>query len=656
MYRPPKPKLAGLEKGSPEHKAAIKRYQQHRNQYPPEEWKDPVRALNGTVPHESDAPVDDRPDYLDTDAPFTLAVDTETKGFDWFDGVRPFIATVSDHDRDYLYTFDGAHGYTDEQIAEDKAAFREALLLADRLIFHNAKFDVHHIVAAGIMTLDEILGREILDTETMARLTLPHTEVPDFKLKTLATLFVDADAKDYEHAVRECLVSLGLIQTPDQRAIEAEDAYYQVWLSYKKIMEDYAVQDTRITYDLAHVLLPRVKELGVEQVLDLETNLMPILARVEHAGTALDPEQVNMLKAKYDDEHAHNLARLRDFNDGVDVAPQNGTQIRALMENLGVQLTEKTPRGDIAVNKAALQRAIVNVPEAAPVVDAIFEARSTEKLLSTYINPMHNRDRVHMSYIQIGAWTGRMACMRPNMQNIPVRSGPEMRSMFVPDPGNHLIVADYSSIELRLLAYYMNDDNLWDIIENGDPFLWLGSQVYGTEDQEQWKVKRGPLKNGFYALTYGAGGPKLAQTIGGGMTDAEGRALAKKIKGVLGDRYRALNKLIEQKIIKDGYVTTLLGRRQFVKRDRTYVGLNSLIQGSAADIMKLAIVEAYKTIPTLLLTVHDELVAQVPAAEAPAKLEELKTIMASAQRLGKDGRLRLKVDGVVCENSYAEAK
>jgi DNA polymerase-1 len=378
---------------------------------------------------------------------------------------------------------------------------------------------------------------------------------------------------------------------------------------------------------------------------------------MESRGVRLDRARVDALHAKYEEEHASNLARLQELNGGEPMAPSNDTQVRALMELNGVELTETTPSGDIAVNKRSLTRAASLVPGASDIVDVIFEARSTEKLLSTYIEAMKDRDRVHADFQQIGARTGRMSCRRPNMQNLPVRGGPEMRSMFIPDPGMSLIVADYSSIELRLLAFYMNDQRLWDIIEAGDPFAWLGEQVYGTPDQTQWKVARQQLKNGFYALTYGAGGPKLAETIGGGMTDAEGRALARKIRSVLGVNYRALNKAIEHKIKTQGYVTTLLGRRQYVPRDRTYVGLNALIQGTAAEIMKRAMLRAHDSVNgDMLLTVHDELMMQVKTAYAEQELATLCDVMKSAEDVATNGKLRLAVDGKVCHNSYAEAK
>lgn len=238
-----------------------------------------------------------------------------------------------------------------------------------------------------------------------------------------------------------------------------------------------------------------------------------------------------------------------------------------------------------------------------------------------------------------------------------------MRGVFVPRHGYVFVDADYSSIELRLLAYYSNSDQLWDVINNGDPFLWLGSQIYGTEDQDTWPVKRQSLKNGFYALMYGAGGPRLAQTIGGGMTPTEGKQLAKAMRLALGAPYATLQRRLKDTVMSRGYVTTLAGRTQWIARDKNYVALNSLIQGSAADIMKVGLTIAANALDVIggypLLVIHDEIVAEVPieAARPADSLALLQTSMELAgMTLVPSGKLVLKTSGVICPNSWEEAK
>lgn len=602
--------------------------------------------FNATIKHELDGPdPDDRPEYL-MESPYIVALDTETTGNRWFDGHRPFLATASDYDRDYVYRLDKP---------DDVHELGLMVASADELVFHNASYDLHMLTVLGF-DLDDLLERVIHDTEILARLTIPDYQIANYKLKTLAEAYVTADARESETAIRECMVSLGLIRTVEQKEIP-DGAFYDVWVAYPDILEKYALADTRYTYDLYHVLLGKLNG-NTRRALALEEATLPVMVRMEDSGVAVDPDQVNKLHNQYVTLDAQQQADIRDAT-WTDFNVNSADDVRRWVEEQGVELTEKTPSGQIAVNKWALQRAAREHPEITEFIERIFDARSTSKFISTYIGPMLDRDVVHPDFRQIGARTGRMSCMSPNMQNIPVRSGPEMRSMFVPREGRQLVVADYSSIELRLLDYYMNGGPLGAIIEEGDPFLWLGEQIFGTSDQSLWPIGRGPLKNGFYAMTYGAGGPRFAETVGGGMTPAEGRAIIKRIKKVLGPKYKALSDGIGYKIRRNGFVTTLSGREQYVNPDKAYVGLNALIQGSAADILKHALVAAARELRpldvNLVLTVHDEIVADAPD-DGGDYLAVLSDAMASAHELAPNGRLSLKVSGVCVTTSYAEAK
>lgn len=297
----------------------------------------------------------------------------------------------------------------------------------------------------------------------------------------------------------------------------------------------------------------------------------------------------------------------------------------------GVCIPDARRRRDVATNHRVVS--VVSDGETVPVWDLTIEGTP---------NFVVNEIAVHN-------------CSNPNLQNIPVRSGPEVREVFVPRDGHVFIVADYSSIELRLIAYYMNHEELWRIIEEGDPFLWLGEQIYGTSDPASWPVSRSKLKNGYYALTYGAGGPKLAATIGGGMTPQQGKQLASSIRGALGKPYRVLNQRIREQVESSGFLRTMGSRTQHVSPDKSYVGLNALIQGSAADIMKWGLVKAAKAIEPFggypVLVVHDEIVAEVPAHHADDALVAMKQAMVDATDL-----LPLKTSGTVAVHSYAEGK
>lgn len=248
-----------------------------------------------------------------------------------------------------------------------------------------------------------------------------------------------------------------------------------------------------------------------------------------------------------------------------------------------------------------------------------------------------------------------MSCSNPNMQNIPVRAGSAVRELFVPREGCAFVVSDYSQIEPRILAYYMNDPTLKEVLDNGDIYALLGERIYGTSDPAGWAVSRFALKSGYLAMTYGAGGPKIASTIGGGMTADEGRALARDLKKALGPNYQILNKRIRQQVEGHGCVTTMGRRVQYVPRDKSYVGLNALIQGSAADIMKQGLILTAEALEPVggypLLVIHDEIVSEVPLGTEDQALELQNAAMIAATDL-----LTLKVEGKVCYNSYAEGK
>lgn len=609
--------------------------------------KEGYRVANATMEHTGELPTAaERPEYL-SDQKYMVAVDTETTGFNWFAGDRPFLATVSDYDRDWLFYM--PHG--EDGIDDGRDELRAAIMGADALIFHNASFDIHMLVADGVVGLDEILDKEIHDTELLARVV--NSREPNYRLKTLAQKYVDADAKDGEEAVREQMLAMGLIRKIDQRDF-ASGAYYDVWRAAPETLETYALNDTRITYDLFTTLMERASEDNLK-VYELERRLLPIVVRMEHRGIRIDADRVADLLGVHEVEYERAKEMLFEMNGGeFDV--NSKSHIIPFLEGAGIELTMKTESGEIRVDKGVLSR-YEDVPEVA----ALLDYRQHEKFLTTYLRPMRDKTRVHPRFIQCGAWTGRMSCREPNFQNIPVRSGPELRSMIVPNEGMSFVVADYSSIELRLLAYYMADDGLWEIINSGDPFAWLGAQIYGTTDQDLWPVKRQNLKNGFYAMTYGAGGPKLAATIGGGMTAEEGRALRRAMESSLGRNYSKLWGRLRTAVTSRGYVKTIGRRTQIVPKDKSYVALNALIQGSAADVMKQAMINVAHSLTALggypILTVHDEVVAEVPTTLAEEGLERVQNAMGrAATDLAPGGSLVLKADGVICHESYAEAK
>lgn len=574
-----------------------------------------------------------------------LAIDTETTGFDWWAEDYAFEATTSDFGSD-------AHYFLKNRDELDRLEAR--MNKADVWIFHNAAFDIHFLNKAGF-DLDWLLEEKTIhDTSLLARIVVPSEEAKySYKLKTLSTLLLGDGADDEEKTLKKIMKGLGLIQREDQQSMPP-GAYLTVYESGAQgadALINYARKDTRLTYDLYHTLVERMND-NDRQAFDLETMVMPHIIRMEHYGIGVDQSKAIELQQEYTKRQADAHTRLSAHTNRDDFNPDSNDQVAEVLIAAGVPLTALTESGQIRVDKWALEKFAGH-----PAVDALLDLRTASKFLSTYIEPMAQVTRIHPSIWQIGARTHRMSCSRPNMQNIPARTGPEVRELLVPREDHAFVVCDYGQIEPRILAFYMNDPEFIALVNEGKLYEVMGESIYGTADQTTWPVTRQALKNGTLALTYGAGGPKLASTIGGGMTADEGRAWAKQIRGFLGPKYRELTDRVKFAVKTRGYVKTMFGRRLYVPKDRDYTGLNYLIQGSAAEIMKLGLVaaaEATEGIAWPVLPVHDELIVECKAEDAEGVRDLVREAMTGV--VPENEKLTLVVSDAICYQSWGEAK
>lgn len=563
-----------------------------------------------------------------------IAFDTETRGLAWDDPEeQAFLASWADAD---------SEGVADLSKPEDVETFTKALESADIVVAHNAPFDVHQTretLGFDPASLDAVIH----DTDIMARLALPAGQSrPSYKLKDLAQTYISDDAKDAEDAIDDMAKSIGV-------KLKSTGGYYEVWRAYPEVMEEYAALDARYTYDL-HTKFSG--DLRGNSAWDLEQRVQPILIEAERTGVALDTQVVDSLIEEY--KTKQETARERLLAHIPEDALSGDALAEALVE-LGVPLYRKTKKtGKLQTGKFALQE----FADEYPIVDVLIEYQSAGKFLSTYLEPMEGREVVHTSFGQCDAWTGRMASRRPNMQNIPVRGGARVREMFVPRPGHSFVVCDYDSIEVRLLAYYMGRQEYRDLIADGlDPHAWMAAQIHGGVMEDFAKgsdgeALRNQAKNTMFAITYGAGAPRVADM--NEISREEAKSLITKIKKSLPGYYR-LNKRIRTKIEAEGHVNTLFGRRQLVSPDKAYVGLNALIQGSAADVMKQGLVNVNEAVAPYggkpLLVVHDEVVVEVPTENA----EHVKQLTENAMTEAFDLKPPLAVSGSVVHTNYADA-
>lgn len=566
-----------------------------------------------------------------------ISFDTETKGFDWFDGQVAFLGSWADRDNEYVANLGTSDGATE---------YENALKAGDPLVAHNFSFDCHQTRE----TIDFDLltsGKEFHDTELMARTAIPTGQGRgSYKLKDLGTTYIDDTAKQNQENIEEMMKALGIKK-------DEPGAYYQVWRAYPDIMEEYAKYDARLTYDL-HTKFEA--ELGDDPSYQLEREVMPILTRAEQRGIRVDQDVVQRLKQEYEalERETHEPLAETLGEECLGGKGSNDALIEKLL-SLGVPLYRKSKKsGKLETNKWALQE----FADDFPILNTLMDWRQYTKFLSTYIDPMDGREVVHTSFKQCEAWTGRMSSARPNMQNIPKRAGKEVREMFIPRDDHVFVVYDYESIEVRLLAYYMASESYRKLIREGmDPHAYMAACIHGGKMEDYEKGTDGqPLrdvaKHTMFAITYGAGAPRVADM--NKITKREAKELIRTIKKSLPGYYR-LNKRIRKKIEAVGYVNTAFGRKQVVDKEKSYVGLNSLIQGTGAQIMKkgtVAVDEAVRPLGAYpLLLVHDELLVETPIEVA----EEVSRLMPGALTGVFDMDPPLAVEGGIVTTNYADA-
>ena len=398
---------------------------------------------------------------------------------------------------------------------------------------------------------------------------------------------------------------------------------------------------------------------------DVELPLCPVLARMEQAGFLVDR------KALYDfgESLTSSIEQLQQSIWALAGEPfniQSPKQLGSvLFERLMLPAGKKTKTG-WSTNAAVLDK----LRGKHPIVEQILDYRTLTKLKSTYADGLLKEisadGRIHTNFQMTVTATGRLSSTEPNLQNIPVRRelGAQIRRMFVASPGKVLVDADYSQIELRLLAHIANDETMIAAFRSGeDIHAVTASQVFGVPLAEVTPLQRSHAKAVNFGIVYGISAFSLAQDIGVFQSEAKAYmdSYFAKYHGV-----RAYMTRVVEQAKADGYVTTLFGRRRDLPELKSSnfnlrsfgerVALNMPIQGTAADIIKAAMVRvdarmrAEHLQARLLLQVHDELIVECPAEEA----ETVKAILVDEMEHVVDYRVPLLVDAKIGA-SWAEA-
>lgn len=541
-----------------------------------------------------------------------LVIDTETVDFD-----GELIGIGFAWSKDEAAYLPLAPAYPEGLPIDKLRADLEKILGNEQIkkVGHNIKYDLHALTAAGIevknIWLDTMIASQLVRSQlyTHGIDNLAFAELGFRKINTTE------------------LLKLGGQKNAVMTAIPLE------------MLAAYCCEDALITWRLYEKFWPDLEELSVKKIFyEIEMPLLPILQKMEATGIKLDGDYLKKLGVKLKAElgkieaKIHQLAG-REFNIASPIQLQE-----VLFKDLKLPVTglKKTKSGYSTDSDSLLK-----LKGQHPVVDMVTNYRELAKLLSTYIETLpaqiDKQGRVHTSFIQLGAATGRMASTNPNLQNIPIRTdlGNQVRRAFVADKGKVLLKADYSQAELRVLAHLSGDQNLIEAFHQQSDF----HEAVGN----QMGVDRRTAKAVNYGIIYGLGPNALAQDLS--ITVAEARVFIDKYFAT----FPGVKKFIDNmhRLAREqGYVSTLFGRRRYLpdiqspnmmmRSAAERMAVNLPPQGTVADLMKLSMIKVDPELPTgaaMLLQIHDELLFEIDKSQEKKVAEIVKEAMSSVAEL-----------------------
>jgi DNA polymerase I len=546
----------------------------------------------------------------------TVAFDVETDGVDEMRAV-PLGFSLSFEEGKACYIPIRAKGAT--CLPEQAVKERLARLLEDpavRIVGQNTKYDYKVVrrwgVRPAVIAFDTMIAAWVLDTEEGL-----------YNLDRMAERRLGFRTKPYTDLV-------GKDQTLEDIPLQE--------------VTDYSGEDADLTLRLYHILAKELVDEGLAPVFhEIEMPLIPVLAEMELAGIRILPTEL----AAYSTEMEGELARIEQEVYALCGRPFNINSTKQLQEVLftwrGLTPVKKTKTG-FSTDVDVLE--ILAAQD--PVPEKILQHRKLYKLKSTYVDALPllvNPDtgRLHTHYVQTGAATGRLASKDPNLQNIPIREeeGRRIRRAFVPAPGMRFVSADYAQIELAILAYLSKDPILLKAFEEGkDIHRQTAALIFGVTEAEVTADQRRVGKTINFGVVYGMSAFGLAQGLRIPRSDAD-----LFIKTYF-QRYEGVDRFLKETIRtaeETGAVRTLMGRRRKIpaitSRNRTEktgaerMAVNSPIQGTAADLVKMAMVKLFVRLreeglaARILLQVHDEIILECPEAEAAGVQALVREVM-----------------------------
>ena len=554
----------------------------------------------------------------------SVCFDTETTGLDMFTSDLVGLSFCFVEGEAYYVTLPENKAEAKEVLHEFKAFFDN-----DRIekIGQNIKFDLLMLLQYGI----ELKGK-LFDTMIAHYLIQPELR---HGMDYLAEIYLNYRTIHFEDLVGSKGKNQADIRTVD----------------IKKLC-DYAAEDADVTFRLKQILEKELKENALENLFyEIEMPLMQVLATMEHTGVRIDSEALRQSSVILTDEmlklekEIHEIAGY-EFN--VSSPMQVG---EILFDRLKLDdKAKKTKTGQYSTSEDILEK----LQSKHPIIGKILDYRGLKKLLSTYIDALPQlispvTGKVHTSYNQTVAATGRLSSTNPNLQNIPIRDaqGKEIRKAFIPDADSLFFSADYSQIELRIMAHLSSDANMLEAFNSGhDIHTATAAKIYKIPLEEVTSDMRRKAKTANFGIIYGISVFGLSDRL------SIPRAEAKELIDGYFVTYPEVKKYMDasiQRAKEMGYVETLLGRKRFlpdINSQNSIVrgfaernAINAPIQGTAADIIKIAMVRIQKRLEQenlqakMTMQVHDELNFTVPKKELEALQKAVIEEMENAIKL-----------------------
>lgn len=586
-----------------------------------------------------------------------VACDTETTGLSVYNGDRPFAFSFTPYEGKDMYARFPVDPFSrNVDYNSDRDSFRNLKdFFADESItkvFHNAQFDLAMLAAAGLQCRGPFYDTRILaHVADSSRLS--------FALKPLTKAmfaFPDDDQKDLKDSVKKARRAGKKLGYKLAEDVEADYA-----LGDPALCEKYAIGDTQRTMKLFKAYESFLTEpqdswspySSYKAVVDMEHELVPIVMGMSRKGVAIDPKKVQELETYYKDC----IVKANETKASLGYAELNPESPQQVIEVFYNQLKmapkfrkRKAADGTKNLTKSADKRILDSWSKDVPLAKCLVELSEAQHQLNSFILPFKENSfneygfRVlHPSFNTCGPVTGRLSCSNPNLQNITSSTSPGRRSdvefrareCFIPRAGCSWLLVDYSQVEIWVAAFLSKDPLMTSTLLSGESVHDLTcDKVFGhkTDFRSNRPMYRKMAKIVNFSMLYGSGPKALAELLGIDESDA------KEYWTGFWDTYTGMaryNEMLKRTVRSDGHVKDVFGRPYFVEAKWAYKALNYMVQGTAAGILKRAMIGAHKylkstcPIATMLLTIHDELVFEVPTeALQPSLVEGIEKAMA----------------------------